>query len=131
MYKRQEQGLGAIICLGEKRMNIAMWIAAGLSVLVTCVLGPILGFGLLVGLNGFSGSTAEPALAIYAISVLLMIGSIPLSRSVLRALNRRLDVTDWIRVPLAVIGTGAIILLVLVVLFFAMLLLTSYRHNTR
>ena len=42
-----------------------------------------------------------------------------------------LDVTDWIRVPLAVIGTGAIILLVLVVLFFAMLLLTSYRHNTR
>ena len=112
-------------------MNIAMWIAAGLSVLVTCVLGAILGFGLLVGLNGFSGSTAEPALAIYAISVLLMIGSIPLSRSVLRALNRRLDVTDWIRVPLAVIGTGAIILLVLVVLFFAMLLLTSYRHNTR
>jgi hypothetical protein len=86
-------------------MTGKLWLVGGGTALLALALGVFMFFGMLVGLNGYSGEQGGAILLAYALSMILTLGlSVWVSVVGAQALAARTTWSFWLLGPLSVLG---------------------------
>ena len=97
-------------------MTGKLWLVGGGTALLVLALGAFMLFGMVIGLNGYSGDQGGAMLLVYALSMLLTLGlSVWGSVAGAQALAARTGWSFWLLGPLSVLG-GALAAFLLMLL---------------
>ncbi len=104
-------------------MTGRLWLVGGGTALLVLALGAFMFFGMLVGLNGYSGAQGGAILLAYAISMIITLGlSVWGSVAGAQTLVARTGWSFWLLGPLSVLG-GALAAFLLMLLCAVVLLI--------